>query len=550
MMLLLAPFSSVMARECGYDLTKGAVYVNENRTKRDADGKPQNNRLIVYARAADGTLTEVQRAEGGGYGNDAGIVTSGQFAVIVQAFEGRQYAMMTNPGFDPTSKSLAGSISAFRVNKCDVTHTHTISTNGQEPRSVSRDSRRVLGFARDLVATVNAGTGEVEFNGCPGLPVGFSAPTGITCGERPEVEEFEGTSYAIYKFNNRRGTFKRIAFGFTRDENGDPSQATFINEGRQLLIAHRNTFFALGDGTEEDIIEVVKLRLSGRPMKDRSGWADQLAKLLGYNKNGASPDSIAPRFANPVTSETSGNDNFGFSVLPVEGDNFNDCVVMTHGSFQQRRQGGTSQFTINKFGAKVRVQPNKPDQGDDTCWTQISIRTSTVYAQAFFNSGISIRKMNLKTCVMEDGGPPVVVNDGVPSFSGVVENFVHRISSFPATDADRGLIPTDQSDFLYQAGGLDLALSQDPWDTEYLYALNTPAPFAVGQNGTGDWVYPDGLNSIAIYRVIEDCAGEDTIWKKSDGTDDCRPGDLQLIGRSDANNNPVIPGSAFGIAAW
>ena len=261
------------------------------------------------------------------------------------------------------------------------------------------------------------------------------------------------------------------------------------------------------------------------------------------------PDSIAPRFTNPVTSETSGNDNFGFSVLPIDGYDYNDCVIMTHGSFQQRRQGGTSQFTINKHGAKVRIQPNKPDQGDDTCWSQISTRTGTVYAQAFFNSGISIRSIDLKSCVMADGGPPVTVVDGVPQFSGVVENFVHRINSFPAYDAARGEGPTDQSDFLYSAGGLDLALSQNKKGTEYLYALNTPVPFASGQNSSGDWIWLDGEsspNSIAIYRVIEDCEGEDTIWKKSDGTDDCRVGDLQFVGRYSG----PIPSSGFGIAAW
>ena len=137
--LFLVPFSNVMARDgdggCDYDLRKGAVYVNENRIKRDADGNAQQNRLIVYSRATDGSLTEVQRAESGGYGNDDGIVTSGQFSVIVQKFGGRQYVMMTNAGFDPTSDSLAGSISAFRVNKCGVRLTDTASTVGQEPRS-------------------------------------------------------------------------------------------------------------------------------------------------------------------------------------------------------------------------------------------------------------------------------------------------------------------------------------------------------------------------------------------------------------------------------
>ena len=561
--LFAVPFANAMAEDnaagCDYDLREGAVFMNENRTKRDDAGNAQQNRLIVFSRGEGGALTEVQRAESGGYGNDDGIVTSGQFSVIVQKWENRTYAMMINAGFDPTSDSLAGSVSAFRVNKCSVRLTDTASTVGQEPRSVSRDSRRVLGFARDLVTTINAGSGEVEFNGCPGLPVGFLTPLGTTCGERPEIEDFEPTSYTIYRFNNRRGSFRRIAFGDTRDPNGDPAQSSFINEGRQIIVSQRNTFFALGNGTEDDIVEVIKLRLNGRPMRDRSGFATTLANFLGYNFggtgefNGASPDDIAPRFTNPVVSETTGNDNFGFSVLPRDGDDFNDCVIMTHGSFQQRGQGGTSQFTINKFGAKVRIQPNKPDNGDDTCWSQISTRTNTVYAQAFFNSGISIRRMDVNTCIMEDGGPPVVVVDGVPQFSGVVENFRHRINSSPANDANRGLNPTDQSDFLYQAGGLDMALTQGPLDeTEYLYALNTPVPFASGQNSSGDWTWlPGGATTIAIYRVIEDCAGEDTIFRKSDGSDDCRPGDLEFVGRytPPVDGDQAISSSGFGIAA-
>ena len=59
------------------------------------------------------------------------------------------------------------------------------------------------GYNRDLVAVINAGSGEVEFNGCPGLPEGFLTPLGTTCGPRalfPEIEDFEGTSYTIYKF--------------------------------------------------------------------------------------------------------------------------------------------------------------------------------------------------------------------------------------------------------------------------------------------------------------------------------------------------------------
>ena len=562
--LFVVPFTNVMAQDgggCIYDLRNGAVYFNENRTKRDDEGNPQQNRLIVHSRNADtGDLTEVQRVESGGYGNDDGIVTSGQFSVIVQEniLGSRAHVMMINPGFDPSSDNLKGSVSAFQVNKCDVVLTDTKTTRGQEPRSVTRDSRVLNGTDRDLVAVINAGSGTVEFNGCPGLPEGFLTPVGSTCGPRPEIEDFEPTSYIIYKFNSRTGRFNQIARRNTRDDDGDPAQISFINEGRQLLISQRNTFFALGNGTEDDIIEVVKLRADGAPMFDRSGFADALATMLGYNFDGASPDDIAPRFTNPVVSETSGNDNFGFSVIPVEGRQYNDCVTFTHGSFQQRGQGGTSQFTINRFGAKVRVQPNKPDLGDDTCWTQVSYRTSTVYASAFFNSGTSIRKIDLETCVMEDGGPPVIAPGGVPQFSGEVENIRHRISSHPANDANDGAIPTDQSDFLYQAGGLDLALTRNKEGTEWLYIFNAPVPFAgipgagpggttLVQNSSGDYVWiPGGPTTIAVYRVVEDCTGETTIFQGSAG-EDCRPGDLILTGRYAPGD---ISSSSFGIAAW
>lgn len=567
--LFAVPFTNVMAsddeRGCDYDLREGAVYANENRTKRDADGNAQQNRVVVFSRGADGLLTEVQRAESGGYGNDDGIVTSGQFSVIVTEYGKRQYVMMINPGFDPTSDSLDGSVSAFRVNKCDVTLTDTASTKGQEPRSVARDSRRVLGYTRDLVGVVNAGTGEVEFNGCPGLPEGFAAPTGIICGPRPPVDEFESTSYTLYKFNNRRGKFRRIANADTRDENGDPAQGSFINEGRQFLIAQRNTFFALGDGTEDDIMEVVKLRLNGKPMRDRSGFKDALAKLLGYNLGGEALDDIAPRFTNPVVSNTTGNDNFGFEPIPVDGEDFNDCMVLTHGSFQQRDQGGTSQVRVNKFGSLRTIQPNKPDGGSDTCWTAFSKRTNTLYSVAFFDSEVSIRGLDPATCVMTDGGPPLDLSGAAPTFAPPPGNSLrHRVSNHPNQDdelgqqrndtaSDETSFPNNQSDFLYEAGGLDMNISKSDKGAQYLYIMSARVPFAIGQNSSGDWLYPPEdlqlpicnfgtctATDIAIFRVVEDCDGETTIFG-----DDCRPGDLVWTGRSTG-----LPGSSFGVAAY
>lgn len=557
--LLLVPFSSAMASTCDYDLREGAVYVNENRVKRDAGGNSQQNRLIVFSRGADGLLTEVQRVESGGFGNDASIITSGQFSVIVSY----KHVLMINAGFDPNSGSRAGSVSAFKVGKCRVTLTDVKSTVGQEPRSVTRNIRVFGdGSSIDRVAVVNDGSGTVQFFGCPGLPPVFVAPTGITCGPQNPVTDFERTSYTIYSFNKRQGTFKRLENRKTRDRHGDSAQISYMNEGRQLLISQRNTFFALGDGTEDDIMEVVKLNQKGRTKADASGFTGPLAQMLGYRLPGEgglfNVNDIAPRFTNPVVSLTTGNDNFGFEPIHNPGRNFDDCVVLTHGSFQQRQQGGTSQVTITKFGALRTVQPNKPDGQDDTCWTAFSRGTNTLYASAFFNSGISMRSLNPLTCVMSDGGPPLDLSGapGVVTFAPPPGNgLTHRMSSHPARDGVGSLLrddsdvaaetsfPGNQSDFLYEAGGLDMGITQgDGSGAEYLYVMNARVPFSIGQNSSGDWLYPPDTTDLAIYTVVQEgeCTDTLTIFGA-----DCRPGDLVFTGRS-----TTVPGSAFGVAVY
>ena len=520
-LLLLGMLASIAsASNCSYDLREGAVFHNLNRTPTDGNGTPQENQLVVFLRHADGTLSsdiETHLVNSGGYGNQPGIVTSGQNAVIHTGSGDDQYVFMINAGFNPVPNKYgkldrSGSVSAFKVDKCRVTLTDVQSTRGQEPRAVTRDTRKYGYRKRDIVYVVNAGSGEVQFNGCPGLPVGFQAPTGITCGERPEVEEFDATSIIGYKFWNGKLRYIRGSFRRTADPDGDPAQISLINEGRQVIVAQRSTFFALGDGTEDDNVEVFNLDRWGRPGK-------------------------------PIVSETTGNDNFGFSVFPRSGKDFNDCVIMSHGSFQQRDQGGTSVFTIDSSGKTDTIIPNKPDGGSDTCWTAISSRTNTVYAHAFFDSEISIRGFNPETCNITDGGPPILPGDN--QFTGALLNIRHRVTSSGvfmggAPRGDDIRLATDQSDFLFEAGGLDMSLSKVGHE-EYLYALWTPVPFSIGQDGDGNFLYPPDSAQIAVFRVIQDC--NDTLGD-SIYADGCRVGDLELVTRVTG-----IPGSGFGMAA-
>ena len=528
-------------QECDYDLRDGAFYYNANNRPTDGNGNPQQNDLLVYPRAADGTLGEPMRVASGGYGNQAGIVTSGQNAVIHTGEGNSQYVLMINAGFNPVPNKYSkkvdknGSVSVFRVGKCSVRLTDVKSTRGQEPRAVTRDTRGKGWYKRDLVYVVNAGSGEVEFNGCPGLPEGFLAPTSPVvgedrfCGPRAAIPEEEQDPTSIIGYRLRYGKLRYIHGSHvpTFDADGDPAQISFLNEGRQVIVAQRNTFFALGDGTEDDIVEVFNLDKWGRPGK-------------------------------PVVSTTTGNDNFGFSVFPRDGSDYNDCVMMTHGSFQQRDQGSVSVFTVDPNGTKQRIIPAKADGGSDTCWTAIS-RQNVIYTSAFFDSEISIRQINAETCNMTDGGPPVIVGpsvDGVPDVPqfGGPANLTHRVSSSgaffnPETGmgdprGDNFSLRTDQLDFLYEAGGLDLAISK-VGDEEYLYAIWAPVPFYVGNDGDGNFLYPD-LTQITVFRIIQgdddgNCVGETTDSIYLDG---CRPGDLELVQRVTG-----VPGSGFGAAA-
>lgn len=566
--------------KCDYDLREGAVYFNGNTTPSDGKGNPIQNDLIVFLRNSDGTLSndiKTHTVKSGGFGNQAGIVTSGQNAVIHTGSGDKQYVFMTNPGFDVTQKGYYydrygkkhsskinrnGSVSVFKVNKCDVKLTDVRSTLGHEPRAVTRDNLWTKRGDLDLVYVVNAGSGEVEFNGCPGLPEGFIAPTSgadptapnpLKCGPRADVKDFDPTSIVGYKFDKKRGKLSTLRRDNTVDENGDPAQISFMNEGRQLIVAQRNTFFALGDGTEDDIVEVFNLDGYGLPGK-------------------------------PVVSTTTGNDNFGFSVLKRPGKDYDDCVYMTHGSFQQRDQGGVSVFRTDTAGAKQRVIPNKPDGGSDTCWTAIS-RDFALYTAAFFDSEISIRQIQIGNdmtdeCNIFDGGPPVVLNDkGHPMFTGTPLGYQHRVTSSPIFKGEPSVGSTcpdlanplcrngdqsrigdlavggnakndEQADFLFEAGGLDMAVSRSPKGDQFLYNVWAPVPFYVNQDGEKSKGAPDGGNflyppftQIAIFRVIEDCA--DPRNAPSIHTDGCRPGDLEYVGHTKG-----LPGSGFGMASY
>lgn len=578
---------------CEYDLRDGAFFTNANNRPSDGKGKPTQNELIVFLRDPyTGLLSkpvdndnypgefDTHRVKSGGFGNQEGIVTSGQNAVIHTGSGDDQWVFMINAGFDVTQRDYYydeyrkkqpreidrnGSVSVFKITKCEAKLTDVDSTYGQQPRAVDRDTREHADWKdwyrsqRDLVYVVNAGSGLVQFNGCPGLPATFLAPTGITCNAHLPVDEkdLDDTSVVGYKFDAKYGKLEKVDFARTADTDGDSAQISFVNDGKQVLVSQRNTFFALGDGKEDDIVEVFNL--------------DKWGKIT----------------SGPFVSQTTGNDNFGFHVLEPGDVNYNakgapSCVFLTHGSFQQRNQGGASVFAVDEYsGSTIGYIPNKPDGGSDTCWTAIS-RTNHLYTSAFFDSEISIRRITVDDagcCNLVDGGPPVIVAGGQPQFTGDVANtgqvwafpenagYQHRVTSSaffkggpfggcPDIDnplcrnGDQALV-TDQTDFLFEAGGLDMSISKDKYNPEYLYVLWAPIPFSTGQDGEyakgapkgGNWLWPAGTSVVTIFKVVEDCGTYPTA-RESIYDDGCRVGDLEFVAYTTG-----IDAQSFGAAA-
>ncbi len=470
---LLFAFSTLHANALGSDLTKGAVFYPTNTL--EANG---GNTVMAFARDESGALTLVGEFPTGGNGNEEGIITSGQNAAVLDTSSPTQYLFVINAGAN-SSSDRNGSLSVFRVEPDELVLTDVVSTLGPQPRSVARDRRTFgNGTFRNIATVVNAGTGSFEFQLIPGLAaIGVDTdPLGRPVPDPVPVSNFVGESISSYSFNENTGSLTPIPGSrrFTRDRDGDPAQISYINDGRQVVISQRKTFFALGTGLEDDNIEVFRI--------------DQQGRTIGQ----------------AVVSETTGNDPFGFTV-------FDNRMYLTHGSFQQIAQGGTSVISIDRnTGVGNTVIPNKPDGQSDTCWNVISDWTETpmMYNSAFFNSGITIQNVNPDGTLTDgDLGSPVR----------------RRESSAPDSNCMAVQDPPCAR-YFDDAGGLDMGLSKGA-DKQFLYVVNAPFPFAQ-LDDNGNVFYPN-LTSIAVFEI------------------DQATGDLTALDNLRVSG---LPGSGFGLA--
>jgi len=158
----------------------GAVYVLSNQ--------PSGNRVLVYDRASDGSLTAAGSVDAGGTGTGGGLGSQG--AVIIDG-SGR-YVYAVNAG--------SNSIAAFRVTAGGLARTDVVASGGSMPTSV----------------TVHNGVLYVLNAGGAGSIVGFTVDHG-------DLEQLAGSA-------------RPLSGAATA-----PAQVSFTPDGAQLVVSERAT---------------------------------------------------------------------------------------------------------------------------------------------------------------------------------------------------------------------------------------------------------------------------------------------------------------------
>jgi 6-phosphogluconolactonase (cycloisomerase 2 family) len=177
------------------DNTGGAVYVLSNSSS--------GNRILVFNRSSDGSLSEGSSQATGGNGTGAGLGSQG--SVILQGLGGDSYLFAVNAG--------SNDVSVFRVNGSGLTLVDRVSSHGTTPISVTAHE--------NLLYVLNAGgSGNIS---------GF---------------RISSDGHLTFLDNSTKSLSSNDA---------GPAQVQFNNAGTQIVVTEKNTnristYTVFGDG--------------------------------------------------------------------------------------------------------------------------------------------------------------------------------------------------------------------------------------------------------------------------------------------------------------
>jgi 6-phosphogluconolactonase (cycloisomerase 2 family) len=242
----------------------GAVFTLSN----DAGG----NTVLVFARAADGTLTQVDEVATGGLGSGGGLGSQGALTLS----DNGHWLLAVNAGSD--------SVSLFRVSGTHLQLKNVADTQGHTPISVD--------VHRNLAFVVNAGSETIE-----GFRIGYAGLTSLPNSERalsgtgvgPAQIEFSPNGRALVvteKATNqivayRVGRFGWVSEGVASASAGEtPFGFEFDRRGR-IVVSE-----AFGGAPGEGVVSTYRVGAGQASVVDTEETTQTAACWIAISENG------------------------------------------------------------------------------------------------------------------------------------------------------------------------------------------------------------------------------------------------------------------------
>jgi 6-phosphogluconolactonase (cycloisomerase 2 family) len=408
------------------DLRTGAVFVMSNN--EDA------NEVVAFARAEDGTLTEVGRFPTGGKGSGS-FEDSANALVLGSAAGEASPNQLTDKArllFVPNAGS--STISVFTVNADGIELVEETPSGGQKPVSLTVND--------GLLYVLNSGETDNRL-----FTEGTNTLENCTTGSRPEITGFNvSTDGRLTPVENSTRTLSGRA-------KSGCAQVSFSADGTTLMVTER---------------------LAELPAHERSEVEDDEGAIVMFQ---VLQDGTTGR---KQVVDSTGRGPFGFNVAKSG----NVLVTEQFGGFFNEGASALSAYKGDGEGGFESISDAVFNKQTDTCWVVVNDQETVAWASSPFGNG------TISSFSLEDGVPELIHESASAKDGKDSENDNVAVG---ATD----LALSGDSQYLYQLNSFEGALnvfrtssdgSLEFVEDHQIFELET-----FGEGGEGD---PMGLAAI------------------------------------------------------
>ncbi|HEY0640012.1 MAG TPA: beta-propeller fold lactonase family protein [Pseudonocardiaceae bacterium] len=307
------------------NLLDGAVFLQSNDAKA--------NEVVAFARAADGTLTEMGRYPTGGTGSGTVEDVSQGLLLGSSAGEFSPTRVVDKPELLFAPNAGSNTITTFRVKPDGLEMASHVPSGGEKPISVT--------VANGFLYVLNSGEVDDRFVVGP-----ETAIENCTTGQLPSVTGFKVSP---------DGVLEQIP-GSTRLLSGTHdsgcAQIGFSRDGKVLIVTERR--------------------------------AEKIDEASGFHKGAIITWQVRPdgTLTNQQINEPTGNGPYAFTTTP------DGTLLMAeqNGAHGNPYGGFVASYSVNGDGTVTGLGPSVATGGTDTCWITVSRDGTLAFATSPFDT--------------------------------------------------------------------------------------------------------------------------------------------------------------------